>query len=102
MVTTDDAEWASAAGGWQAGLRLVAGLDISFPPHDGGGAGGSAAHAACPIAALAALKFPALTLHHLELLPLVGEHALQTPYASGFLGFRWVGCASACWKRGLA
>ena len=91
VVTRDDADWMAAVGSWRAGLRLVAGLDISFPPHDGRGAGGSAAHAACPIAALAALDFPALRVRHLELLPLVGEHALQAPYAPGFLAFRWVG-----------
>ncbi len=78
------------------GLRLVAGLDISFPPEDGGGCGGGTAPAVeaqspaapCPIAALAVLDFPALQLQHLELLPLAGQHALQAPYAPGFLAFR--------------
>ena len=105
-------------GGWQEGLHLVAGLDISFPPNNGsGGAGGGtppawtlqgaaaierpdnsesydldsgdpSPAAACPVAALAVLELPALQLRHLELLPLAGEHALRVTYQPGFLAFR--------------
>lgn len=118
VIVKDDAEWMAGTGGWQAGLRLVAGLDISFPPDNGcSGTGGStppawaqqsaaemerpdnsdsyaadsadpSEGAACPVAALAVLDFPALQLRHLELLPLAGEHALRAPYQPGFLAFR--------------
>ncbi|PRW20634.1 endonuclease V family [Chlorella sorokiniana] len=121
VIAYDDVDWLAGPGGWQSGLRLIAGLDISFPPEGAsGGAGGSTSAgeapqpaaagpspgsssssmvagngpagtaAACPVAALAVLDFPALRLCHLELLPLVGPHALRAPYEPGFLGFREV------------